>query len=108
MKKYFIIILGIVLMRIFLPIKPYLECNHLSIITKIEIYCDDSYAITYYETIPMKEDNGIQYHTTKYHVIESSFTNGIHKLEKNKYIYKKKAKIISNCDDSIIQLLKET
>lgn len=108
MKKQIILFLFVFLLKLFLPLKPYLECNHLTIITKIDVQCGSSYDITYYETIPMRENNGIQYHTKKYHVVSQNLIEGIHRIEKGHSIYKEKATIVSNCDDSIIQTLKET
>ena len=110
MKKQLFIIFIIIFMKLLLPVRPYLECNHLTIITKIEVKCNNDFDITYYETIPVKEDNGITYHTKKYHTIHPNFLLAIKIIENNKNIYKEKAKIITECDnkEDIIRILKET
>lgn len=96
MKK--IVIPLLILLKIILPIKPYIELNHINIIHKIKITCNDKYNIEYTEIIPKKEENRIQYDYKKYKVTSNNLLDGIKKIEKNKNVYKKHAKIIiKNC-----------
>lgn len=110
MKRLFIFFIFIALFKLFFPINPYIECNHLTIITKIEVDCGSSYHITYIETLPVKENNGIEYHSKKYQIQDTNLLRGITRIEKDKNIYKKGAKIIIRCSnkDLIQKILKET
>ena len=99
MKKQIFIILIIILIKLLIPIKPYLECNQLNIITEIKIECKNEYIVTYIETIPIKEDNGIKYQKKEYIEKDKNLKKAINKIEKNKNIYKDKAKIkYINCN----------
>ena len=98
MRKKVIILLFLILIKILLPINPYIELNHLNIIHKIKVTCKNQYQIEYYEILPQKEDNGIKYEYKKYHVESKDLIKGLQKIENKKNIYKKKAKIIiKNC-----------
>ena len=110
MKKGLKTILFLTILRLILPIPPYIECNHLSIVSKIKINCGDSYDITYYEILPKKDDNGILYHYKKYHVIDKSLLNGIYEIEKNHIFYKEKADIVIHCphQQEVLSIIKET
>ena len=55
MKKAIILIGVLILLKILLPIKPYIELNHLKIIEEITVDCKKGYTITYQEKIPKKE-----------------------------------------------------
>ena len=109
MKRAIIIIALLIILKIILPIKPYIELNHLNIIKKITITCDKEYKIEYIEIVPKKEDEGIEYEYKKYQVKSKSLEQGIKNIEKDKNIYKKKAKIIVNCKNKkeIEQKIKE-
>ena len=109
MKKNIAIIISLILLKIILPIKPYVELNHLKIIDEIEITCEEKYKITYIEKIPKKEDNGINYDKKTYKTSNTSLTKGIKELEKNKNFYTEKSKIkILNCKnkDKIKEIIK--
>ena len=98
MKRTIQIIIIVILLRMFLRIPPYMECNHINIITEIEINCKSKYKITYKETIPQKEDNGIKYTYKTYQVQNKDLKKGIKEIEWKKEIYKEQAKVkISNC-----------
>lgn len=100
MKKQIIYIITMILIKILIPIKPYIECNELSIITKIEVICDKEYTIKYTETIPERDDNGIEYKYKIYKEKGNNIKELIEKIESNKDIYKEKAKIkIKNCNN---------
>ncbi len=108
MKYYFLFLL--IILFIILPIPPYIECNNLTIISKIEVNCSSLYDITYYEVIPIKEDNGIKYKYKKYNVVDYDLRNGLKDIESHKHIYKDKAKYYISCSnkDEIIKIIKET
>ena len=97
MKKQIIIIIIMIVIKVIIPIKPYIECNQLTIITKIEIECDENYRVTYTETIPERDNEGIKYHYKKYKGEDITLEKAINKIEKKKHIYKEKAKIINKC-----------
>lgn len=98
MKKNIGIIISLIILKIILPIKPYVELNHLKIIEEINIKCNNQYEITYIEKIPKKEDNGINYEKKKYQIRDRNLLKGIKKLENKNNFYIEKAKIkIENC-----------
>ena len=102
MKKQIIFILIIILIKIFIPIKPYIEVNNINIITKIDLTCSDKYILKYTETIPERDDNGIEYKYKTYKVEDNDLNDAIKSIEKNKNIFKSKAKIIThNCNNKI-------
>ena len=102
MKKQLIFILIIILIKIFIPIKPYIEVNNINIITKIEVTCSDKYTLKYTETIPERDDNGIEYKYKTYKEEGEDLLDIIKRIEKNKNIFKDKAKIIThNCNKKI-------
>lgn len=103
MKRIIRIILIILLFKVFYKIPPYIECNHLNIITEIEINCKNEYKITYKEIIPQKEDNGIKYSYKTYQVHNKNLQEGIKEIERKKEIYQEKAKVkIKNCKNKRI------
>jgi len=102
MKKQLIFILIIILIKFFIPIKPYIEVNNINIITKIEVTCSDKYILKYTETIPERDDNGIEYKYKTYKEEGEDLLDIIKRIEKNKNIFKDKAKIIThNCNKKI-------
>lgn len=106
MKKLLLIIITTFLVKIFMPLNPYIECNKLKIINEITIICGSEYTIEYKEIIPQKIDNGIEY---KYKILKEKNSNlktAINKIENNKYIYKSKAKIkVKNCSGKQIKAI---
>ena len=99
MKKQMIIILLIIVIKTLIPIKPYLECNKLNIITEIEIQCKEEYIVIYKETIPIKDNNGIKYEYKTYKEKNKNLETAIKRIEQNKHIYKNKAKVkTKNCN----------
>jgi len=102
MNKY-IKIIGIFIIILILMIlnnKEYIECNHLNIITEIKIKCSNTFEVTYVETIPKRDDSGIIYKKETYQETNNNLKAAIKKIEKNKKIYKDKAKIkLINCKE---------
>ena len=100
MKKQILLLIIVLLIKIYIPIKPYIECNDLSIITEIEVICSDKYTVIYKETIPERDDNGIEYKYKTYKASGNNLKEVINRIEYNKNIYKEKAKLkIKNCND---------
>ena len=100
MKKNNFLLLFLLILKLFLPLRPYRELNDTLIIDEIIVQCDDEYYITYREIIPKKEDGGIHYDYKRFQEKNSSLKDGIQKLEDGKYFYKERAKIdLENCDD---------
>lgn len=93
MKKTIILIGVLILLKILLPIKPYIELNHLKIIEDITVDCKKEYTITYQEKIPKKEDNGIEYQKKEYVMHYDSLKEAKKSLKEKKNFYIKKAKI---------------
>ena len=98
------ILIGILLgILIFIPIPKYVELNHLIIIHKAKIICqNEKYQIELEEIIPKKKDNGITYQYKKY---KNSDTN-IKKIKKNlskketkKFYYQGIKEIKTNCEN---------
>ena len=83
MKKYILIIILIIL-SCFIKIPKYKELNHLKVIDKIVIDCDETILR---EIIPMRDDNGIEY-KYRYYTVES--------INRNKF-YIDRAKVIEKC-----------
>ena len=83
MKKITIIILITILLKLFLPINPYIECNNIKIIKEIEIDCNNKK--TYKEIIPIKEDNGIKYKYKTYSKKEKNFFLKKAKIKREDY-----------------------
>ena len=109
MKRTSIIVGILILLKLVLPLKPYVELNNLKIVEKIEVNCKKEYQITYIEKIPKKEDNGIEYEKKKYQISSKSLKEGLKEIEKKKHFYIKEAKIeIRNCNNQkeIIETIK--
>lgn len=94
MKKIILGIILLILLKILLPIKPYVELNHLKIIEEIEITCNEDYEVTLIEKVPKKEDNGINYTKKVY----KKKVKNLNELKEDKTLYLKKAKVkVKNC-----------
>lgn len=85
MKKYILTIVLIIL-SCFIKVPKYKELNHLKIIDKIVIDCDE---IILREVVPKRDDSGIEYEY-KYHRVDN--------INKNKF-YIEKSKVIDKCQN---------
>ena len=81
-----------------LPIPKYQELNHLILIDTMEIKCDiDSYHINLREIIPIREDDGIQYHYKEHQLSGSNLLKLRKKMQKKSFYYKGVRKVLTNC-----------
>ena len=102
MKKIIIQIFIISIFLIIIPIPEYKELNHLILVKKMKITCNNNYINgIIFEIIPIKEDNGIKYKEKKYYTKGKSLEELRMNLEKqtnNKFYYKSIKNIKTNCN----------
>lgn len=99
MKKYLFLIVSIIT-GLFLPLKNYVELNHLMIVESIGIDCNNEYKLYLKEIIPEKGNNDINY---KYKIYEGngksiniSYKEILNNSNKKVFIKDTKT-IITNC-----------
>ena len=97
MKKDLIIIGILVILKLLLPINPYVELNHIKIIKEIKIECEEEIIIEYKEIIPTKDDNGLEYEYKIKKIKGKKIKEVTSKIKKKKNMYLDKAKIIKKC-----------
>lgn len=97
MKKG-LVILAVLLASWILPIPGYEELNNLAIIEGIGIsFENEKYTVWLKEIIPVKEEQGINYHYKFYEGTATSVEKAMKKIEKNtrKKLYLKRSKFLA-------------
>ncbi len=103
MKFKLFMLMIMFLTLLLLPIPDYVELNHLSLITSMDIKCySNYYEVSIEEVTPKKEDNGIEY---QYHTYQASGDNLLSVKEKleadiqQKVYYYGIKKVTTNCSN---------
>ena len=99
MKKTIIIIFLIIIIKLIIPIKPYVELNNIKIIKEINVSCNNTYTITLKEIQTVKDNNGIKYKYKNKTIKDENIDKILNRIKNDNKIYIKKAKIKDiNCN----------